>query len=193
MKYKALFIHIPKTGGASMSTAPFILKHGSFEVAPTTEFHRSMLRFSFIRHPFYRYASAVLNLYDVKEKDFEQFTNNINLKKIMEDDYLLHLRPMSWYLHTDEGMVVDFIGRFEWLKEDWERLCDLVDEKWELPHHNKSGKTYDHLLTDKVKAKLAEIYAKDFEVFDGYKVDSKPITESEAKRDYDRKKRKYIN
>lgn len=192
MKYKALFIHIPKTGGASMSTAPFVLKHGSFEVAPDTEFHKSMIRFSFIRHPFYRFASAALNLDYTTEENFEKFVDSLTLKKIMEDDYYLHLRPMTWYLHTDE-IKLEFIGRFEWLNEDWERLCRLCDEKWELPHHNKSGRTYDHLLTDKVKKKLAKIYAKDFEVFDGYKIDEKPVTEKTAKRNYDRKKGEYVD
>lgn len=191
-KHKALFIHIPKTGGASMSTAPFILKHGTFEVKPDTEFHQQFVRFSFIRHPYTRYASAILNLTSggkplyATEETFEQFTKDITLDKIMDDDYYLHLRPMSWYLHTEEGFQPEFIGRFEWLNEDWERLCDLCDEKWELPHHNKSGRTYDDLLTDEVKEKLAKIYAKDFYYFDGYKVDEKPYTEVEAKKEYDR-------
>ena len=199
MKHKALFIHIPKTGGASMSTAPWLLKHGTFKVAPTTDFHKEMVRFSFIRHPFYRYASAVLNLTSggkplyATEETFEQFTKDITLEKIMEDDYYLHLRPMTWYLHTDEGFQPEFIGRFEWLNEDWERLCMLCGETWELPHHNKSGRTYDHLLTEEVQKKLAEIYAKDFEVFDGYKVDRPPVTEKEATRNYDRKAGKYID
>lgn len=187
MKHKALFIHIPKTGGASMSTAPFVLKHGSFETPPTTDFHRSMIRFSFIRHPFYRFASAALNLDYTTEENFEKFVEDLTLEKIMEDDYYLHLRPMTWYLHSDSGLALEFIGRFEWLKEDWERLCVLCDEEWELPHHNQSGRSYDHLLTDKVKDKLYQIYKKDFQVFDGYKVDKKPITEEEAHVEYDRK------
>jgi len=194
MKYKALFIHIPKTGGASMSSFPWILKHGSFEVTPDTEFHKQFVRFSFIRHPFYRFASAALNLGYTTEKDFAKFVDGLTLKKIMEDDYYLHLRPMTWYLHTDEGFQPEFIGRFEWLNEDWERLCLLagVDPKEnQLPHHNKSGRSYDDLLTDKIKKKLAKIYAKDFEVFDGYKVDAKPTTEREAQRNYDRKEGKY--
>ena len=165
MKHKALFIHIPKTGGASMSTAPFILKHGSFEVPPTTDFHKTMTRFSFIRHPYYRFCSAALNLGYTTEENFKDFTLGLTLQKIMEDDYYLHLRPMSWYLHAERGMPIDFIGHFENLEEDWNKLCKMVGEEWELPHHNKSGRTYDHLLTDEIKEHLVDIYRNDFAVF----------------------------
>lgn len=166
-KYKALFIHIPKTGGASMSAAPFILKYGSFSVAPDTDFNKSMVRFSFVRNPYERYASAVLNLDYATEETFKEFTDNITLEKILEDDHYIHLRPMYWYLHTDKGDCVDFIGRFENLRKDWQKLCKMVGEYHPLPHHNSSGRSYDELLTPYVKDKIYLMYYKDFKEF-GY-------------------------
>lgn len=162
MEYKALFVHIPKTGGASISTAPFILKYGSFSIAPDTKYCKQFTRFSFVRNPYERYASAVLNLGYATESNFERFTKSLTMDEIMEDDYFLHLRPMTWYLHTDEGDFFNHIGRFENLQEDWNKLCRLVGEEHELPHKNASGRSYDHLWTPELKRKVYSLYEEDF-------------------------------
>lgn len=83
----------------------------------------------------------------------------------MEDDYFLHLRPMTWYLHTDEGDFFNHIGKFENLQEDWDKLCKLVGEKYELPHVNASGRDYDHLWTPELKEKVFSLYEGDFREF----------------------------
>ena len=165
MKYKALFIHIPKTAGSSISTAPFILKYGSFGTPADTEFLRSMHRFTFVRNPYTRFASAALNLGYATPKTFEPFVKSLSLKDILETDYLIHIRPMWWYIQDS----VDYIGRFESLKEHWDDMCKIVGETHDLPHNNKSktsGTDYRQFYTPELQDIIYEIYKTDFDMFD---------------------------
>jgi hypothetical protein len=76
------------------------------------------------------------------------------------------------------GEEMDFIGRFENLKEDWKRLCTEIEEvsgkhirNKNLPHknngkHKKEG-TYRYLYTKEMKRKIKKVYEKDFKTY-GY-------------------------
>lgn len=171
-KNKALFIHIPKTGGSSMSSAPFILKHGSQGIAPNSEFIMSLpFRFSFVRNPYDRYASVLFNLGFATRKSFEDFTINIFAKeyeqRMKENNFEWQpLWSMSKYLVFDEKLEVDFLGRFENLLEDWKKVCEMIDYDFKLPHHNKSNwKGYDQFYTPKTRSIVGLAYANDFARF----------------------------
>ena len=171
---RALFLHIPKTAGSSMSAAPFILMHGSHKIAPTTEYLLSLpLRFSFVRNPYDRYASVLLNLGFATPETFEDFTINTfakeHEKRMKEND--LDWQPlwtMTKRIVFDGKLEVDFVGRFENLQKDWKKVCKVMDYDFPLPHLNKSKwKGYDQFYTPRLRSIVGLAYAKDFARF-GY-------------------------
>lgn len=169
---RALFIHIPKTGGASMSTAPFILKQASPMMSPTTEFIMNLpFRFSFVRNPYDRIASVILNLDWATEAEFTGFVTN-ELPKLHEQGLKeakeQQLWSMSRYLYFDGILEVDFLGRFENLKEDWKKVCEKIDYDFELPHENKSKhEGYNKFYTPETIRIINRLYSEDFDNF-GY-------------------------
>jgi hypothetical protein len=79
------------------------------------------------------------------------------------------LREQNKFISVEGKLVVDFIGRFENLQNDFDVVCDKLGIKHtELPHVNK-GKfaNYDLYYTPEVKNIVSEYFIKDFELF-GY-------------------------
>lgn len=78
------------------------------------------------------------------------------------------LKEQNLYTNLDDKMVMDFVGKFENLKEDWDKVCDHLEQpRAKLPHKVRGfHKDYDRLYTDKVRNIVADYYGKDFELFD---------------------------
>jgi len=169
--FKALFVHIPKCGGSSISKAPWIVLHGSYKVSPRLVKIDSLKTiFSFTRNPYTRFTSGVFNhghadsaesfdkFLDEFEADPDKYTNT-------KDQVLRQQAP---YLFFDGKLAVNYVGRLESIEEDWLQLCEIVGEKFDIPHVNKN-KYPEHTkyLTERAKKIVQKVYNDDFELL-GY-------------------------
>jgi hypothetical protein len=178
--WKALYVHIPKTGGTSILTAPWIIAHGSFEKSPEipTKDLNLKLSFTFVRNPYTKFVSAVLNHKYATSKTFVKFVKGEFLGSYKEKFATwgtpgvtwMELQPQYRFVYHNKIRDVDFVGRFEKMNKGWERVCEYAEEEFSLPHLNK-GKYQNHMdfYTPETIKIINEVYAKDFELF-GYKL-----------------------
>lgn len=75
------------------------------------------------------------------------------------------------FCDSDKNILCKFIGRFENLEEDWNKVCDKIGvNRIKLPLKNKSnitGRSYEDFFTNDLKDFFIENYKDEFEVF-GY-------------------------
>jgi|TARA_Y100000289_G_scaffold39201_1_gene38627 hypothetical protein len=194
-EHKFIFIHIPKCGGSSIESSfgcdlwdkkRFPDHFYSYDLAlgrdPSTNKYLQHLTiteirelknnsiddyfsFSFVRNPWSRHLSDFYFYGGRKKCDFKNF-----LLSPPEDD-LSHAMPQFDFVYSPDGeLLVDFIGRFENLQEDFNIVCDKIGiPPKKLPHKNTTKhKHYTEYYDEETKQIIAERYAKDIEYF-GYK------------------------
>lgn len=79
-----------------------------------------------------------------------------------------HLQPQFQYV-CDEKLqpMVDFIARYENLEQDWRRVCARLNIDLPLPRRMRSHhRPYREYYSDETRAMVAEVYARDAELFD---------------------------
>jgi len=181
MKYKARFIWIPRTGGhsvrASLITANAPVKYASHKIIDD-----GLFTFTFVRNPYERLVSLFFcpfwrDRYEDSLRTFEALCEHVFKYtlpipiwkgKMMESPRPQHLgnNQIDWLVHG-----CDLIGRFENIQEDFNKVCDAIDEpRKEIPHKAKSL-PYDHYskyYTEDLKERAIEFYKPDCEMF-GYK------------------------
>lgn len=119
--------------------------------------------FSFVRNPWDRFVSIAFYF----KVPVEQLARELDRYR-QRESIRTHSVPLHRYTHFDGRPFADFIGRFENLQADFDRLCDrLALPLQRLPHASKTrhehySRYYDAALMNDV----AEIYAKDIELFD---------------------------
>jgi len=140
--------------------------------------------FTFARNPWSKMASDYLwmtnldkNSNGCKRKGtFLEYLNNENdfdLENLKKETFYRydHILPQTDFVLNNKGeRMVDFIGKFENLQEDFNIVCDKIGiPQQQIPHNNKSNhKHYTEYYDDETREIVAEKYARDIEHF-GYK------------------------
>jgi len=192
--HKFIFVHIPKTAGVSIASAlsmNCLQCHNSAyqikEILNKTEFGKKVwqeyFKFSFVRNPWswvvsnIKYQADYLNV-DIDPSMF--LTRWMNDKKIRVADSftacMSHNLEKCQYTFLSKGdsedgeLLVDFVGKFENLQQDFDYICNKVGMPQKtLLHENKTNqyKHYSEYYNEDTKQFIASKFAKDIKYF-GY-------------------------
>jgi hypothetical protein len=104
------------------------------------EFDR-LFKFTFVRNPWTRILSEYRYRNYFHHRSFRDFILN-RMPEPGWDDKYRHVMPQYDMLHdADGGLLVDFVGRFESLQTDFDRVCERLEiGDSTLPHRNPSDK-----------------------------------------------------
>jgi len=125
-------------------------------------------KFAFVRNPWDLVVSW--HSFERREKsprfsEFNKYIENREWRNRQEYSF----KGCYDRIHDKDGsLMVDYIGRFENLSHDFNRICKRLGIKAQLPHKCKSEhKHYRTYYNDHTKAIVADEFAKDIKTF-GY-------------------------
>lgn len=192
--HQCVFIHIPKAAGTSVLTeisdGDYKRDHCKYKIyldANPDKF-KAYYKFCFIRNPFdrmvsiYNYLKNDGNKADdtywgglIRQKypSFDEFVLNFLNDKNIHEHAIFTPQYLFIFNHKHESMV-DFIGKFESINDDYQVIATQLNLKNSLPHINQSKslkKHYkDYYQNDDVVEKIVKLYQLDFDLL-GYKQD----------------------
>ena len=181
---KCVFFHIPKTAGISISNALFgDVKWGHRSVNFYKSHYgekvfNSLYKFCFVRNPYDRLFSAYTFLKEggINNQDLE-FSNSYLQEFASFDEFVLkglekeeimnwvHFKPQYTFVcDENDNIVMDFIGKMENLKADFNTVCKHLNIESELQKLNMSA-TKKNDFSEEVKTMIKIKYQKDFNLF----------------------------
>lgn len=193
-EHKILFVHIQKTGGMSVSRVlkkagqaqDFLFRHDfairSKEVLGEDRW-KEYFKFCFVRNPWDRLLSwyRMIMRYGPRERlwrtvfenasSFEEFliycTDVIEERPGEKKSFAFN--QLDYITDADGRLMVDFVGRYENLEEDFKRILKTAGlSPARLPHENRSRHShYSRYYTERTKEIVAERFRRDIEAF-GY-------------------------
>lgn len=191
---EAIFIHVPKTAGISVSHALFGREVGHARARELRlifgrDFWR-YFKFSFVRNPFARLVSAYEYLKNgghpaftedqrfnreviSRYPSFEAFVTQWLTAETMRSQ--VHFMPQSDFITLDGVIVADFLGRFERLDADFDDLCRSLAVSARLLQMNATSGSASKTLrayytSDALVRHVIDLYETDFLV-GGYSCD----------------------
>jgi len=195
MKYNNIFIHNPKTAGTSMEIHDFVggNSHATAQVLKDIvgekEWNR-MFTWGFVRNPLDRFVSAFFHEprthnFQRNNKGFREFVYFMDKMGIDipgsingAGHHHHHFVPQYYFLcDSDDKVIVDFIGRFSNLKEDWDFVCnkigvgipqELTKERPSNHAHYSSYYAGDEKLIGMVK----KLYEKDYKILGDFSINN---------------------
>lgn len=190
---KTVFVHIPKTGGSTVSTIlrrPNFLSLTKHDPSPAIDKHSPLsthlehlgpeaadyFKFSFVRNPWDRLVSAYhyivarrTELELVKNHDtFESFLSSFVNEPSQYLD-MLYFRPQSSFLVDSNGeMPLDFLGRFETFEKDLRVVLRNIGSRRLFFKHRKKSKRRDYreYYSKESGKAVGEVYIRDIENFE---------------------------
>ncbi len=148
----------------------------AYEMLPR-EFYDSLFKFAFVRNPWDLQVSSFHHIRRERPylmQGIEDFETFLRWKLNPERPYQYHIDTsielQSDYLIDLHGkVIVDFIGRYEKLDEDFHFVCDRIGVPSPPLAHKRQAKdrsTYHKYYTEETAALVAEHFQADIRMFD---------------------------
>ncbi len=134
----------------------------------------SYYKFSFVRNPWDRVVSLYLRKEGLQMRDrmsFEEFVDWIKYSSSTCLHPVPHTNQLDWLVDPHGNVLVDFIGRFENLENDWAKVAKKLGASEKLPHENNNPirkKHYSEYYNSRTRDIIAHKFRVDIDYF-GYK------------------------
>jgi len=149
-----------------------IKKHATalqIRAALDREIFDSFFKFSFVRNPWDWKVSLYHYILDRPQNRGHEETKKMgSFRNFVFSREKLSFTQTSCLVDEFGNLLVDFVGKFENLDEDFQSICHKVGISSRLPHINKSKRTcYQDYYDAETRDLTARLYAEDIERF-GY-------------------------
>lgn len=171
------FIHVPKTGGTSHERMPVVGGSGHAPARAINGGKRPKgFSWGFVRHPADRILSGWASVMNRPHDHVVGF--NENFKEYVMDlpvcvcpHLCIHVVPMHEFLSIKKDIIVNFVGRFEKMNEDWDHVCKYIGiPKCKLHFLNISKhELWEDIFDKEMRESIFQAYERDFELF-GYEI-----------------------
>ena len=175
------FVHINKTGGTSIENA--LGRSSSHKIALIQREEIGDVRwaesysFSFVRNPWDKVVSQYF--FKIRNNDPSLVDNLIPFDQWVEEVWI-HRNPIyasrvksfmpqhDWLSDEHGEIMVDFVGRFENINADFDKICQAIGHDLKLPHLNKTAhKPYREVYNAKSRSIIERAFQRDIDYF-GY-------------------------
>lgn len=177
-----IFVHINKTGGISVekSLKLYGREHRTAlmfrDYLGEEQFNR-VFKFAFVRNPWDKVVSHYCYRYQTNQTQLK--SRNIGFKEWIMLTYCrkdpnhldfprMFLPQLDWICDEKGNVIIDYIGRFENIQHDFNKICDRIDIKRKLlPHKNKTKRKRDYRLyyDEESNEIISKYFKKDIEYF----------------------------
>lgn len=173
---KCIFVEIPKTASTSVRSIvgapqkPHLNIYQICQSLPADQF-QAYFKFSFVRNPWDR----VVSLYERNEglqlknkMTFEEFVDWIQFSSATCLHPVPHRYQLDWLVDTNGRVMVNAIGRYESIEDDWAKIAAKLSVSPTLPrlNENRSKKRhYTEYYTDKTRDIIRRKFSVDIEAF----------------------------
>lgn len=186
---KCIFIHVPKVAGISIEETLFDEKvghHTAIEYKREDEGrYNSYYKFAFVRNPYDRLRSAYYFLKGGGRNEFDRqwAKDNLdetgNLKEFIfrldDDEYRkrimngIHFRLQYQFICEKDEVIIDFVGRYEQINNDFLTVAKNLGVDAKLPVKNVTNYDLmeDCVYNEDMRKIVHRIYEKDFNIL-GY-------------------------
>ena len=204
---KFIFFHLYKVAGTSIRKSlekykspiitkphikPALLKNKIFNGYEGDKLLKDYFTFSFVRNPWDWQVS--LYFFMLRDKGHFQYNiiKNMNFEQYLDWRINEDCKPQYMFLSENEDLVsdinIDFIGKYEYLTSDFNKVCDILNLDSKLPHLNKTNHNkYTSYYNDTTRKMVEEAYKIDIDYF-GYNFHNEKIISGEDI--FDKKKNK---
>mgnify|MGYP006274252899 CR=1 FL=1 len=161
-----------ETGGRLINAAYGLTPEAWRRRRAERAFH-DYFKFAFVRNPWDRVVSLYHRQEGERVRDemsFDDFARTIRYSSATSPQGSPHVNQLDYLVDPSGHRLVDFVGRFERLDEDWATVAERLGLPPALPHKRKTDrdKPYTDYYTDETRAIIAERFAVDVEAF-GYR------------------------
>ncbi|MBC7619493.1 MAG: hypothetical protein H7293_11005 [Candidatus Saccharibacteria bacterium] len=181
-QYRCIFVEVPKTGSTSVRSIvgePLRPHLNIWQIAQgmVPEQFEQFYKFGFVRNPWDRAVALYERREGMQLKSKLSFEEFIDWMKFASSTCLHpvpHRYQLDWFVNPHGDIIVNRIGRFENLANDWAEIASRIGARPDLPMLNfntNRKRHYSEYFSKRSRLIVATRFAVDIEYF-GYEFDS---------------------